>query len=277
MKQQQTKIKIGLTGYNSEICKKFLNIYKNKYQFYNYKGNINNIKQTKKWLKKNNKINVLINFAAIVSKEKCFKNKRLALKTNCESVLNIAKILNNKQFKEFQYLMLLSTSHVFSFTNKILKENSKKKPTNYYGLTKLQMENEFKKKKFFFRIGIGRIFNYYYNSKKKGYFINDVIRKMKLKKNTLIFKGVDTIRDYIHIKDICSAIDHMITKKLKGDYNICSGKGLELKRIIKKINIKYKKNLNFIDTHQKGLVGDNSKLKKTGWKVLKKINYENII
>ena len=45
----------------------------------------------------------------------------------------------------------------------------------------------------------------------------------------------------------------MITKKLKGDYNICSGKGLELKRIIKK-NIKYKKNLNFIDTHQKGLV-----------------------
>ena len=31
-------------------------------------------------VKKNNKINVLINFAAIVSKEKCFKNKRLALK-----------------------------------------------------------------------------------------------------------------------------------------------------------------------------------------------------
>ena len=277
MKQQQIKIKIGLTGHNSEICKNFLSIYKNKYQFYNYQGNINNTKQIRKWLKKNNKINILINFAAIVSKERCLKNKRLALKTNYESVLDIAKFLNNKKFKEFKYLLLLSTSHVFSFTNKKLKENSKKKPTNFYGLTKLKMENEFKKKKFFFEVGIGRIFNYYYNSKKKGYFINDVLKKMKLKKKRLIFKGVDTTRDYIHIKDICSALDHMITKKLKGDYNICSGKGLELKRIIKKINIKYKKNLNFIDTHQKGLVGDNSKLKKTGWKVLKKINYENII
>ena len=45
-----------------------------------------------------------------------------------------------------------------------------------------------RKKNFFFRIGIGRIFNYYYNSKKKGYFINDVLKKMKLKKKDLSSK-----------------------------------------------------------------------------------------
>ncbi len=277
MKKQQIKIKVGLTGPNSVICKNFVNIYKNKYKFYKYEGNINNHNRIRKWLKKNYKINILINFAAIVSKEKCLKNKKLALKTNYESVKNITNIINNQRFEEFKYLLLLSTSHVFAFAKKKLKENSKKKPTNFYGFTKLKMENEFKNKKFFFRIGIGRIFNYYYKSNKNGFFLNDVLNQMKLKRKKLIFKDVDTHRDFIDIKDICSAIDHMISNKLKGDYNICSGNGLELKKIIKKINIKYKKNLHFIDSYQKSLIGNNSKLKKTGWKLLKKINYQNII
>ena len=48
-----------------------------------------------------------------------------------------------------------------------------RKKTNYYGVTKLKLENYIltNKKKFNYKIGIGRIFNYYNSEAKKRVFL----------------------------------------------------------------------------------------------------------
>ena len=70
------------------------------------------------------------------------------------------------------------------FEKIISKENSLKKPINYYGFTKLCLEKFIlkNKKQFRYKIGIARIFNYYNSSAKKGFFVNDIIKHLKSKK-----------------------------------------------------------------------------------------------
>ena len=69
----------------------------------------------------------------------------------------------------------------------------------------------------------------------------------------------------------------MVNNKLQNDYNICSGSKISLKKIVKTVNIRYKKKLVFIDTKNKNLFGDNSKLKKMGFKFNSKFNLNKIV
>ena len=61
----------------------------------------------------------------------------------------------------------------------------------------------------------------------------------------------------------------MLDNQLGGDYNIASGKKYFLKDVIKKINIKYKKKLDFIDTKNLSLFGSNLKILTKGFKFKK--------
>ena len=280
MKLQQSKLNIGLTGINSILCKSFISKYSKKYKLSLYKHDINDINKFKKWMMLNKNIDVFINFAAIVSTKRCFRNKIIALKTNYKSVLNILNLYkkyNKTKITNLKYFLALSSSHVFSPNNEKLSEKSKKIPPNYYGITKLKMEKGLLKKNKFFKIGIGRIFNYYNKSYKNGYFINDIIKILDSKKDKIQLKDVDTYRDYIDIKDIISALSHMVDNKLNGDYNICSGKRFYLKKIVKNLNHMFKKKLHFINTNKKSVIGDNTKLKKTGWKLKHILTYNKIV
>lgn len=277
---QPSKLNIGIAGINSVLFKSFYSKYSKKYKFSLYKNDINNIKEFKKWILLNKNIDVFINFAAIVSTKACLDNKIVALKTNFKTVLdilNVYKQTNKTNITNLKYFLALSTSHVFLPSNKKLTEKSKKKPSNYYGVTKLKMENALLKKNNFFNVGIGRIFNYYNRSTKNGFFINDILNILNSKNDKIYLIDVDTYRDYIDIKDIISAISHMVDNNLKGDYNICSGKGFYLKKIVKSLNIKFKKKLCFINTYKKSIIGDNTKLKKTGWKIKHILTYKKIV
>ena len=139
------------------------------------------------------------------------------------------------------------------------------------------MEENLLKSKNKLNVGIGRIFNYYNKSNKKGYFLNDIKSKLKSKNKIIIFNNVNTYRDFIETKDIILALNHMIVKKLKGDYNICSGKKIYLKKIILYVNRKINKKILFLHNKQLDLIGDNSKLKKTGWSTKYEIKYSNFV
>ena len=233
------KMIVGIIGSKSNLSKEFVKFYKNKIKIILFKGDITKRKQIILWLNKNYNLNVIINFAAMTSKQDCQKNKEKAMNVNCKSVIQLLHILKDLK-KQFKYFLSISTSHVFKPSNRILKENSLKKPGNYYGLTKLSLEKFILKnhKKFYFRIGIARIFNFFIKNSKKNFFINDVIRKLKNKSNVLRFSNVCTYRDYISIHDINTALYKMINLKLKNDYNICSNKKTYLPDIIKKLNAK---------------------------------------
>lgn len=267
--RSNNKLVVGCLGTKSNLAKMFIKQYKKKVIFKQYNGNIVNHKLVKDWLIKNKNINILINFAAITSVKKCERNRMRALEVNCTSVIKILKTLNTIKMFNFEYFLAISSSHVFKKSFVKLKENSLKKPVNYYGFSKLSLEKYILKnyKKFFFKIGIARVFNYY-NKKSKGFFINDAIKKFNNKNKILKFQNINTYRDYISIRDINSAFYNMINRKLIHDFNICSGKKVFLPNIIRKLNMKYKHKVIVITNKRVAdLVGSNIKLKKRGWRL----------
>ena len=268
---------IGYTGKNSVLARSFLKDYNHKFQFKCYSGNINDNNKLIKWFKKNLDINIFINFAAITSPMYCNKNKDEALLTNFKSVVDILNIIKFNKFKNFNYFLTISSSHVFKKSFKKLNENSIKKPSNFYGKSKLKLENFILKnsKKFKFKIGIARIFNYYNHNQKKGFFINDIIDKLNNRDQIIYLNNINTHRDFISMENINTALYKMISLKLTNDFNICSGQKIYLPKIIDILNRKFlNKKIIFDKKKLPGLIGSNIKLKRKGWKI-KKSNFLN--
>jgi len=273
----KNKLVIAYIGAKSVLAKSFAKCYCKNFIFKPYMSDITNHKKLNLWLVKNTDINIFINFAAITSTTTCEKNKKKALDVNFKSVIRLLNLLNNIKMNNFNYFLSLSTSHVFKKSSFKLTESSQKKPTNYYGISKLALEKYISKnkKKFKFRIGVARIFNYYNLGAKKGFFVNDIIKKLNLKKKLIAFNNVNSYRDFISMKDINTALFTMVNLKLINDYNVCSGEKIYLPDIIYLLNKKFKKNISFLnDKRDDYLIGSNAKLKSKGWDFTKKSFYE---
>ena len=82
-----------------------------------------------------------------------------------------------------------------------------------------------------------RIFNVYGKNQPKGYFIPDMIDKIKKKIEIQVNKSV---RDYIHVNEVSRIINFIIKKKITGTLNVGTGRGVSLNFLIKQISKKYK-------------------------------------
>ena len=82
------------------------------------------------------KPDVVILTAALIYPIKCEENKKLAWKTNVDSVKNIVDECKNINAK----LIFLSSDYVYSGKNSLIKETDSLDPLNYYGKTKLEGE-----------------------------------------------------------------------------------------------------------------------------------------
>lgn len=95
-----------------------------------------------------------------------------------------------------------------------------------------------------------------------------------MSKNKIIaFRNINHIRDFISISDINRAILFLLNKKIKGIYNIASGKTVNVETIVKRICKKYNKKIiikNFLPRSK--LIADIKKIKKLGWKSIDNIN-----
>ena len=268
------KLIIGISAPDSTLAKIFLKKYKTKFIIKKYEGNINNYNNLKKWIIKNKNINCFVNFAAIVSVKKAERYKKKTLITNYHSVKRMLNLFNYINMVNFMYFLCISSSHVFLKSKFKINENYKKKPDNYYGFSKYKMEKYILNNinKFKFTVGIARIFSFYEKRSKKSFFIKDIKDKLSNNKKNYKFYHVNTMRDFIHTDDIVNALFHMIKLKLKADFNICSGKGILLRNIIVYLNKKIKKkNINFDNIKLNHLIGSNTKILNTGWKLKKKI------
>ena len=270
------KLLVGISAPKSTLAKRFIK--KKLFTIIKYNKDINDLKKFSKWLDKNKSINCFVNFAAITNIEKSNRSKNKTLNTNYKSVIKMINIINKSNLINFNYFLAISSSHVFKKNKFKLLESSEKNPDNNYGLSKMLMENDILKLKsnFKFKVGIARIFNYYDSNSKKNFFVQDIKQKIKSKKRNLKFMNVNGARDFIHPDDIIDALSHMIKNKLSSDYNICSGRGLYLFKIINILNNNNKKII-FYGKKNMNLVGSNIKLTKTGWKLKNKINYNNFL
>ena len=271
------KLVVAYIGKNSFLAKQFIRNYRNKFKFKSINIDIRDINKIKKWLLENSDINIFINFAAITSVNECANNKKKSFDINYKAVINLLNLINKSNLLNFRYFLNLSTSHIFKPSKFKLRENSTKKPQNYYGKTKLFLENFILKnnKKYFFKIGIARIFNYYNRNSKKNFFINDIKKILSNNNQKIYFKNISTFRDFISIHNINNALYKMVQLNLKGDFNICSGKKIYLPDIVKHLNNRMKnKILIFNNIKSHGIVGSNLKLKNKGW-IYNKKNFFN--
>jgi UDP-glucose 4-epimerase len=224
-------------------------------------------------------------------------NKKKYYNNNVSATNILLEIMKKNNIKK---IIFSSTAAVYKQSSKPLKEKSKLKALSTYAKTKLICEKNILKQKNIKSVNL-RFFNVCsaLNKPVIGEFHNPethlipttVYKAMYNKKIYIYGDDFSTpdrtcIRDYIHIKDICSAIEkstkYLLDNKKSITFNIGNNKGLSNKEIInylQKIIIK-KINLEYVN-RRKGdvsrLICNSSKIKKIlSWKA-KNSNLKKII
>ena len=263
MKKKSLKILItGANGYIGNclfhfLSKKFTVLgidIKNNLNKKIYKCNILNIKKFDKILLIN-KPDLIIHLAAqslvddTIGKKKYYENNVLV--TN-----SLLKLMKKHKLKN---IIFSSTAAVYKHSTKLLKENSKLKPLSHYAKTKLVCEKNVIKQKNLNHI-ILRFFNVCSAMTKpligelhnpETHLIPTIIYKSIKNKMIYIYgKNFNTtdgtcVRDYIHIKDVCVAIEKSINFLFKNNksllLNIGNSIGISNMTILNFIEKKIKK------------------------------------
>ena len=287
--------KILITGANGYIGSCLFHFLKNRFKIYGIDKNKSlnkkvlqcNILNNKKLdlIIKKIKPDLIIHLAAqslvdeTINKKKYYDNNTLATK----SLLSVMKINNIKN------IIFSSTAAVYKQSTKPLNEKSTINALSTYAKTKLTCEKNIQRQKNIKSV-ILRFFNVCsaLNKPVIGEFHNPethlvptVVYKAIYNKKIYIY-GNDfstpdgtCIRDYIHINDICSAIEkstnYLLNNKKSIIFNIGSHKGLSNNEIVKYIKktITNKINLSYVNRRK----GDVSRLICNSNKIYKTLNW----
>lgn len=247
-----------------------------------YLGGIENIKILKKIHYEFNPTHI-IHLAASIDVNESEINKK---KYFINNVMYSKKFLNFFISKGLKNIIFASTAAVYKYDKKIIRETSKKLPENYYGKTKLLVENyllAMKKKnklnikilRFFNVIGCDKSIKIGNTSKKSKHLFNNICYSILYSKQFKIY-GMDydtpdgtCIRDFIDVLDLSKIIYFFInTNNINRNiFNIGINKGYSVLEIINKFQKILKIKINYkLGIKRKGdvpkLVCDNSRLKK---------------
>jgi len=263
---------IGITGHTGVLGKALIEKFKNnkKFKINKFFGDIRKKKDVQLWLK-NNKFDAIFHLAAIVPTSKVEKFYNDALKVNYTGT----KILVDEIVKRnsTDWFFFSSTSHVYSFSNKRIKEDSKLQPISKYGITKLKAEKYIEKRLFQIKFCIGRIFSFTHHTQDDLFFVPSLYKKF-ITQNKIELININHERDFLILSDILSAIRVLFKNKSTGIFNIASGSATRLIKIpiffskVFKKKFFIKKNNRIVSRH----VGNIRKILKLGWKPKKKIN-----
>ncbi|MBI3384779.1 GDP-mannose 4,6-dehydratase [Candidatus Gottesmanbacteria bacterium] len=206
-----------------------------------------------------------------------WENPEQTLKTNIFTTLYILEAVMKIRLNS--RVIIFSSASIYNSSIKKIKENSKLFPNSPYALSKifvdyLSMLYSLKKGvniiriRPFFIIGPGK------TSDVVSDFSKRIVQIEKGDEKSLKVGNLEAVRDFVNIEDAIKGI-WLIGKrgKLGEVYNLCSGIGYKVTEILKilvslstkKIKVVEDKNL-FRPVDEPFKVGDNSKLKKLGWK-----------
>ena len=252
-----------------------------------YKCNLLDTKKLDQILKKEQP-EIIIHLAAQSLVDETI-NKKKYYDNNVSATSMLLKMMKKNNIKK---IIFSSTAAVYKQSSIPLKENSKLKPVSTYAKTKLICEKKINQQKNINSI-ILRFFNVCSALSKpvigelhnpETHLIPTIVYKALYQKKIYIygndFKTPDgtCIRDYIHIKDICNAIEksikYLLHNKRSTLFNIGNRKGLSNKNVVTYINDNIKKNINLKYVNRR--MGDVSKLVCDSSKVRKSLKWNAI-
>jgi CDP-3, 6-dideoxy-D-glycero-L-glycero-4-hexulose-4-reductase len=253
---------------NTKKNKKFKNSFKNKNKkFILFKKNSEIYTYIKKL-----KINFFINFATHYTKNNNFKNTEQLIKSNILFPSLILESINKKYLKK-----------VITFGS--MQEHDQNKeymPDCLYAATKRSLNNLF----FFHKIKLNKIkfynlkFYETYNANDKRKKLIPIIKKNYIKNLTTNLASKNLNLNFLHVDDICRAVNLIINKNIKsGEYQVKAKKFTNPKQLIDKFNKKNFKKIKYI-TKDNNIFNINYILKKLPyWKQTIDIenNFNNLL
>lgn len=177
--------------------------------------------------------------------------------------MNMLKVFKKNGGKR---AVFAGTCFEYKFKDTPIKEDDPLAPASIYAKCKVELnslasdycrENQI-------LFSWGRIFYVYGDNEKKGRLTQSIIEKVT-NDEVVTVKFGQLIRDYMHSKDIARAFVKVLVSNLTGDVNICTGEGISLGDLAKRIAAKYNKEqlvqvFNEQTEQPLKIIGNNSKL-----------------
>jgi|TARA_B110000037_G_scaffold221585_1_gene293067 dTDP-4-dehydrorhamnose reductase len=203
----------GLLGSNYLLNKKNKIIYNiiHKKRAYNAKNIKIDILKLEEFIKKN-KVQIILNFAALTNIEECEKNKKATYETNVKLPMDLSILAYKLKIK----FVHISTDH-FICKDYPIKEKSKVTTCNSYARTKLLAEKkilEFNKNALIIRT------NFFKSESKKKSFYEKIIEATRRNKFSFLFH--DVYFNPVSIKFLLETMNKLISKKATGIFNVSS-------------------------------------------------------
>ena len=191
-------------------------------------------------------------------------------KTNLEAKIKVLEFCRNRKL----HLTFVSTC-AYGPTETPVSEETPLHPTNPYSHSKKLCEDLalFYAEFYAVPVSILRVFNVFGPGQSEDFVIPRIISQIKNKESqVLILKNSDSVRDFIYISDLSSALLHSMKKNLIGIYNVGSGHGTsigDLAQMLQKLmgtNKTLKVENLYSPFEVKSMIANNSKLLATGWR-----------
>lgn len=180
------------------------------------------------------------------------------------SSLELAKLLDNLNKKNLKKILYTSSASVYGSLNS--DDEIDYFNRTLYASSKILCENLVKNfcQKNQIKYAICRVFNLYGDGEVFS-VISRIIKNYSLKKQITINNKGTSVRDYIHVNDVCKIYQKILTKNFIGTLDIGTGVGIKISDIInfiEKKNLKLKYTTNNITEIQRS-IADNDVIKNT--------------
>lgn len=160
-----------------------------------------------------------------------------------QSLLINSEILGSINKKKIKKIIYTSSSSIYGSVNENFGDNFNKK---IYTSTKIANENLIVGfcKQNVIKFIIARVFNIYGSNTDNFSFISKLVKANKLKKKIIVNNNGDSIRDFIHVKDVAKIYRILLkNNNCNGVFDIGTGDGVKIREILSFIGnnkIKYK-------------------------------------
>lgn len=209
----------------------------------------------------------IINFVGVgkakIEVQNCFE---YFYDINCKISVNLLEAV--RQIKNYDpKIVLIGSAAEYGLSdnmnNCVYTEESVAKPQSFYGLTKkIQTEiGLYYSRVFNEKINIARISNVIGPRMKEGFFISDILKKIKSGLNEIAITDYESVRDFIFVEDVAVCLHKIFDVPKSGEIiNVSSGKRVVLREALgmltqifdtkfnRKISFTQKENCNFIPT-----------------------------